>query len=112
MEFFLLSRVTWRELRFGAFFHRQLPPSASLTTGHYPLAPRPTPPPYAGTSGVRSCARPSPAGYSDTNRGITKDRTGLDPDEHPLYFILKLRFFATCVGGGVPSFLRNWAKWW
>ncbi|MGZ6053663.1 MAG: hypothetical protein ACXWNF_16340 [Isosphaeraceae bacterium] len=30
--------------------------------------------------------RPSPAGYSDTNRGITKDRTGLDPDEHPLYF--------------------------
>src|SRR5208337_2073206 len=26
--------------------------------------------------------------------------------------VLKLRFFATCVGGGVPSFLRNWAKWW
>ena len=26
--------------------------------------------------------------------------------------LLKLRFFATCVGGGVPSFLRNWAKWW
>lgn len=29
-----------------------------------------------------------------------------------LFEVLKLRFFATCVGGGVPSFLRNWAKWW
>src|SRR5208337_3383059 len=30
----------------------------------------------------------------------------------PPSLVLKLRFFATCVGGGVPSFLRNWAKWW
>jgi len=31
-------------------------------------------------------AQTFPAGYSETNRGITKDRTGPDLDERPLYF--------------------------
>src|SRR5208337_185351 len=34
-------RANW--LRFGAFPSPRAPPSTSLTTGHYPLAPRPTP---------------------------------------------------------------------
>src|SRR5271157_5661562 len=35
------TRANW--LRFGAFLSPRAPPLTSLTTGHYPLAPRPTP---------------------------------------------------------------------
>src|SRR5208337_4752357 len=62
------TRSVW--LRSGAFLSPPVPlPSASLTTGHYPLAPRltlhaprstPPGPSSAGTSGVRSCADAPP----------------------------------------------------
>src|SRR5208337_2014996 len=51
-------RANW--LRFGAFRSPPALPSTSLTTGHYPLAPRPTLHASRQTSGVRSCADPPP----------------------------------------------------
>jgi len=78
----------------GAFLS---PPAPSFGfTDDWPLSSRPTPhaPPSAGTSGLKVVRRPSPAGYSDTNRGITKRPNGTrsrrtaDLDEWPLYFIM------------------------
>ncbi len=68
-------------------------PSASLTAGHYPLAPRSTPhaprptrrhpPGPAGASRARTLPRWLLLG---TNHRIAKDPTGPDLDERPLLF--------------------------
>ena len=47
--------------------------------------------------------RPFPTGYSDTNRGIIKDRTGPDPDEHPLYFSMSPK-------QGIPADISDLAE--
>src|SRR5271166_2848459 len=82
LEFFHLSRVTWRELCFGAFLS---PPASPFGfTGHYPLAARPTPP-SAGTAGSGRAQTLPRWRLHDTDRRIPRDRTGHDLDERLLY---------------------------
>ncbi len=54
-----------------------------VSTVHRPLFSRPTPHASRLSSGVRSCAGPSPLA-TDTNRRFVKERTGPDRDEQPL----------------------------
>jgi hypothetical protein len=60
-------------------------PSASLSTGHYPLAPRVTlhAPPSAGTSGVRSCADPPPLATLTPTAELPKSERGPIPTSTP-----------------------------
>ncbi len=89
--------------RFGfvlaLFYHRQLPPSASLTTGLYPLAPRPGLVPgtnrriphelqspllyFRALSSATASSRAG--GEPGTGAAVVKDRTGPDLEERSIH---------------------------